>query len=124
MHLEVTFRNVKPREEIRRRGQALFAKLERFLDPSSEATLIIAAEHGVTSTDLTVSSRGQIFQAHEEDEDLRTSLDRTFHRVEHALRRAKERRVDRWQRGAEAPDGFEAAGDGADEDDAEQPALS
>lgn len=123
MHLEVTFRNVKPREEIRRRAQALFAKLERFLDPSSEATLILSAEHGVTSTDLTISSRGNVFQAHEEDEELRAGLDRTFHRVEHALRRAKERRVDRWQRGAEQDDGFVAAGD-ADDDESEQPAMS
>jgi ribosomal subunit interface protein len=116
MHLEVTFKNLRPRTEIRRRAEALFGKLERFLDASAEGTLLLSAEHGRTTTDLTLSTRGQVFQASDEDEDLRTSLDRTFHTVETALRRAKERRIDRRRRAdGPADDGF-AAGS-ADEDD-------
>ena len=41
MHLEVTFRNLKPREEVRQRSQVLFEKLERFLDESTDGHLII-----------------------------------------------------------------------------------
>ena len=48
-----------------------------------------------------------MFQASDEDEDLRTALDRTFHTIEHALRRAKERRVDRRRRASTLDeDGF------------------
>lgn len=108
MHLEVTFRNIRPREEIRKRANALFAKLERFVDASTGATLEIAVEHGATLTELNLTSHGQVFHAKDEDEDLRTALDRTFHTMETSLRRAKERRIDRRRR---APgmdvDGFE-----------------
>jgi ribosomal subunit interface protein len=106
MHLEVTFRNLKPREEIRKRAQALFGKLERFLDASSEGTLEIGSEHGVARTEITLHSHGHVFQAHDEDEDLRTSLDRTFHTIEDTLRRAKERRLERRKQGGEEVDGF------------------
>jgi ribosomal subunit interface protein len=120
MRLEVTFKNLRPKEEIRRRANALFAKLERFLDASSEGTLIVRAEHGTSITELTVTARGQIFQASDEDEELRTALDRTFHTIETALRRAKERRVDRRRRAdGDAADGFEDVGappEGEDEE--------
>ena len=116
MHLEVTFKNLRPRTEIRRRAEALFGKLGRFLDASAEGTLVISVEHGRTLTDLTLSTRGQVFQASDEDEDLRTSLDRTFHTVETSLRRAKERRIDRRRRaGGVAEDGFGHALDEEDE---------
>ena len=109
MHLEVTFRNLRPREEIRKRALALFAKLERFVDESTGATLEIAVEHGSTWTELNLTSHGQVFLAKDEDEDLRTALDRTFHTMDTNLRRAKERRLDRRRRttGPEI-DGFEA----------------
>jgi ribosomal subunit interface protein len=117
MHLEVTFRNVKPRDEVRKRADALFAKLERFLDAATEATLEIGAEHGVTRTELTITTFGQVFQASDEDDDLRTSLDRTFHTIELALRRAKEKRVDRRKQGAGRDiDGFVSA-TGEDDDE-------
>jgi len=107
MHLEVTFRNLRPREEIRKRAQALFAKLEHFFEESTEAILAVGLDHGVTRTELTITSRGQTFQAHDEDEDLRTALDRTFHTIETSLRRAKEKRIDRKRRaGAPPVDGF------------------
>jgi ribosomal subunit interface protein len=116
MRLEVTFKNLRPKEEIRRRAQALFSKLERFLDASSEGTLVVSAEHGQTTTDLNLTVRGQVFQASDEDDDLRTSLDKTFHTIEHALRRAKERRVDRRRRApGEEGDGF-VPDDGEDEE--------
>lgn len=118
MHLEVTFKNLRPREEIRRRAQALFGKLERFLDSASDATLIVATEHGVTRTELTVTAHGHVHQASEEDQELRSCLDKTFHRVEMSLRRTKERRVDRFQKGAgERPDGF-VVEEGDDEEEA------
>ena len=112
MHLEVTFRNLRPREEIRKRAQALFSKLEHFVDEATEATLAIGLEHGVTRTEVTLTTHGQTFQAHDEDEDLRTALDRTFHTIETSLRRAKERRIDRRRRaGGVEVDGFVAPDD-------------
>jgi ribosomal subunit interface protein len=106
MHLEVSFKNLKPREEVRRRAQALFAKLERFLDPASDAKLVLTAEHGRCVAELTVVALGEIHQLQEEDEEIKPAIDRAFHRIETTLRRAKEKRVDRWHRGVGKADGF------------------
>lgn len=123
MHLEVSFRNVRPRDEIRRRSQALFRKLERFLDPAAEGQLVVAVEHGVAVIEGVVGTRGMTFKASEEDEDLRAALDKTFHNLERQLRRAKERRVARRQPGREdlaeelLPETYDEGEEILDEDD-------
>lgn len=105
MHVEVTFRNLNPREEVRRRALALFGKLERFLDPASTGQVLVSVEHGNAVIDVHVASRGQTYAVREEDPDLRTAMDRAFHNVEFQLRRAKELRTQH-RDGNEAPDGF------------------
>ncbi len=112
MHLDVTFRNLRSRDEVRRRAEALFEKLERFLDPAATAQLVITHEHDSTVTELTVNTHGEVHQVQEDDEDLRTALDRAFHRVETGLRRSKERRIDRQHAGGAKSDGFEIGEDG------------
>jgi ribosomal subunit interface protein len=107
MHLEVTFRNLSARDEIKKRADALFAKLHRFLDQSSQAQLTVGHEHNRMVLELVVTSHGEPVKVEEEDEDLRTALDRLFHTAEHRLRRIKERLEDRRTRGAGEPiDGF------------------
>lgn len=117
MHLEVTFKHLKPKEEIRRRADALFKKLERFLDPAAEGTLTLTAEHEETIVDFGLHAHGHHFQANSQDGDLRTAIDRAFHTMEKNLRRAKEKRVDGWQKHRPArADGFtDGSGDSADE---------
>ncbi len=114
MQLDVTFKQLKPKEEVRRRASALYQKLERFLDPAAEGHLVCTLEHGgehrthgITEVELTVTTRGQTYVAKDADEDLRTAMDRAFHTLENALRRAKDRRVSRQQEGpAFKDDGF------------------
>ncbi len=115
MRLDISFRNTRPREEVKRRAEALFSKLERFLDPASDATLTVAREHEQFVCEVHVKARGQVHKVLEEDVDLRTALDRMFHRIEETLRRAKEKKVDRWHAGLEGKtDGF-VPPDSADE---------
>ena len=111
MHLEVTFRHMSARPEIRKRADALYAKLERFLDPAADGQLIIGNEHGATAVELVVKSRGAIAKAVEEDDDLRTAMDRAFHRVEDQLRRTKEKGISKRRRVPGSSD------DGVDADD-------
>lgn len=108
MHLEVVFRNLKPRQEIRRRAEALYGKVEHFLDAAATAQLTVLSEHGAFELDLVVTTAGQTHQFREDDTDLRTALDRVFHRAETALRRAKERRIDRFHEGTAKAEGFVA----------------
>ena len=118
MHLEVTFKHLTPRPEVRRRAEALFGKLERFLDPSAEGALIVRREHGAFVTELTVSGQHGVHQVHAEHDDLRTALDKTFHRIETPLRRAKEKSVDRRHKGvrAEVEDGLPPVREAAEDD--------
>jgi len=106
MHLEVSFKNLRPRDEIKTRAQALYTKLEKFLDPASEATLLVNVEHGKAILELVIRTAGETHLVTEEDAELRAALDRTFHTMEVRLRRSKEKRVDRHRKGAPAEDGF------------------
>ena len=119
MHLEVTFRNLSPRAEIRRRSEALFEKLHRFLDDSADGQLTVGVEHGQAVVELVINRKGEALKAGEEHEDMRTALDKTFHSMEGQLRRSKERRIDRTQKGIDGEDGFEVpdADDALDEDE-------
>ncbi len=106
MGLKLTFRHMKPRDEIQRRAEALHAKLERFLDPASESTLTVGVEHGEAQLELVVLARGETHKVSEADDDLRTAMDRTFHTMEIQLRRAKERRLAH-RHDVEEVDGFD-----------------
>lgn len=108
MHLEVTFKNLRPRDEIRTRADALYQKLERFLEPASEGHLRVAIDHGLPVLELVVTAHGEVHKASEEHEDLRTALDKLFHNIENQLRRTKERR---YEGRTDVPehDGFELA---------------
>lgn len=112
MHLEVSFKNLRPREEVKTRAQALYAKLEKFLDAASESSLLVNVEHGKAILELVVRTGGETHLVSEEDDELRAALDRTFHTMEVRLRRAKEKKLGRRTKSTPPPDGF--AGDDAE----------
>ena len=118
MPLEVSFRNIRPREEIKKRAEVLYSKLERFLDSDADGHLIVNVEHGQAIIELVVVTHGDTQKAAEEHEELRTALDKVFHTMEMQLRRRKERRVER-RRGGDKVDGFELGAD----DEGEEAAL-
>ena len=101
MSIEVSFKGLKPRNEVRERAAALYKKLDRFLEPASEARLMVTVSHGSAVLEFVVTKKGHTFKAQEEDSDLRTALDRVFHTMEGQLRRAKERTVGRRRGGTE-----------------------
>ena len=104
MHLEVSFRNLGPREEVRKRAAFLFDKLGRFLDPASQGQLTVAVEHGLCIVEIVLRSHGNTYKVQEEDNELRAALDKSFHTLEHQLRKAKERRTQHHARVAEETD--------------------
>lgn len=108
MNLAVTFKNIRAREEIRKRADALYEKLERFLDSAAEGQLVVQVEHGNAVMELVIVSHGETHTVTEEDEDLRAALDKVFHTMEVRLRRSKEKRVERGRGTSERPDGFVA----------------
>lgn len=106
MSLTVSFRHMRPRDEIKRRADALHKKLERFLDLASESHLTVEVEHDEAVVELVVTTRGETHKVTEEHDDLRTALDKLFHTMEIQLRRAKERRTDKRRSVPPETDGF------------------
>lgn len=117
MHLEVTFKNLRPRKEVRERADLLFSKLERFLEPASEGQLTVQVEHQDAIVELVIQAWGETHTVLEEESELRAALDKTFHTMETRLRRHKERRMDARRTGAPETDGFAVAD--ADAEDVE-----
>lgn len=106
MNLDVTFRNLNPRDEIRARGEALYGKLDRFLDPAADGHMIVSIEQHEAIVEVVVSTRGHVAKAEERHADLRTSMDKAFHSVEEQLRRFKDKRTEKRARGREKESGF------------------
>lgn len=106
MALETSFRNIRPRDEVRKRAEVLYAKLERFLDPDAEGQLLVNVEHNEAVLELVVVTHGDTLKAVENHDDLRTALDKLFHKMEQQLRRRKEKRDDRRHGSSDKPDGF------------------
>lgn len=108
MQLHVTFRNLAPRDEIRRRGHALYDKLHRFLDMAADGHMVVGFEQHDAVCELVVTTRGQTFKGVERDADMRTAMDKVFHGVEEQLRRFKDRRTAYKARGRDPQTGFVA----------------
>lgn len=119
MNLEVTFRHMNARPEIRKRADALFAKLHRFLDESADGQLVITSEAGGLEVELVVTNRGATAKASESDDDMRTALDRAFHRIEDQLRRGKEKALGKRRRSLPPPQEDGGASDEEDWDEVE-----
>jgi ribosomal subunit interface protein len=117
MNLEVSFKNVRPRDDIRQRSQALYKKLERFMEPASEGRLVVSVEHSSACLELVVSAHGQVHKVEVEEDELRTAVDKVFHTMEVTLRRQKGKVTDRRQEGARRQDGFVTPDEDEDEDD-------
>lgn len=92
MSLKLSFRHMKPRDEVTKRCEALYGKLQRFLDPAAESHMTISVEHADAVVELIVNTRGETHKVREEHDDMRTAIDKLFHTAEIQLRRAKERR--------------------------------
>lgn len=115
MHLEVTFKNLRPRDELRKRASVLHDKLERFLDPAATSQLTVEVEHGTAILELVVYTKGGTHTVRSEDEEMRAALDQLFHTVEEKLRRNKEKRLTKHRRPKEEVDGFVPGDDDDDE---------
>jgi ribosome-associated translation inhibitor RaiA len=107
MNFDVTFRQIRPRDEVRERATTLYKKLARFLDASSEGKLTVAVERGQAILELVVHDQGETHKVTQDHEDLRTAIDKIFHTAEVQMRRAKERRLS-GRHSVPDDDGFEA----------------
>ncbi len=96
MRLDVSFRNLEPNDELRVLCDRKFQKVARYVNEPSEVHVVLRSEKHRQIAEVTLSSAGdQAHVAHAEDDEIRNALDQVFHKIERAVRRAHDRRIDR-----------------------------
>jgi putative sigma-54 modulation protein len=95
MRLDITFRNLKPDEELRQVVSRRLEKVSRFLRPPIEAHVVLHEEKHRQLVEVSVSGAGEAAHvASAESDDMRTAIDMVMHKIESSLRRSHDRRVD------------------------------
>jgi len=95
MRLDITFRNLEPTDELRQSVERRMEKVGRFMRPPVEGHVVLKEEKHRHIAEVSVSGAGEpAHVASAEAEDMRTAIDLVMHKIETALRRAHDRRVD------------------------------
>jgi len=95
MNLDVTFRHLEHSDELRDLVERKATKVGRFLRDPVDAHVVLHEERHRSAVEVTMTGAGDNpFVAHGEAEDMRSAIDAAMHKVESAVRRAHDRRVD------------------------------
>ena len=95
MQISTTARHYELEPEVRTFAEQRLAKLERFARDIMEAHLTVTAEKFRHAAEITLKLRHQEMMSREVSNDARSAIDLAAGRLEHQLRKLKERRVDR-----------------------------
>lgn len=116
MNITTTQRHCELSAEDRLFAQQRLEKLSRFTRDIMEMHLIVTAEKYRYSAEITLKLKRRELVSREEADDARTAIDLTTERLEHQIRRIKEKRLDR-KRGDRTRIADGAAPPGAVEDE-------
>jgi putative sigma-54 modulation protein len=95
MRLDITFRHLEAKEETRQWVERRIEKVTRFLRPPIEAHVVLSEEKHRQIAEISVKAAGEgAHVASAEAEDIRTAIDLAMQKIESAVRRAHDRRVD------------------------------
>lgn len=104
MKVDITGRHIDVTEGLRTHAEDKLAKLERFLDGSAEAHVVLFIEKHRHVAEIQVKHKIGTFAGTEETGDLYVSIDGVVDKLEKQIRRFKDKRNDRRRR-----DGVSAA---------------
>ena len=100
MHVTITGRNLEVTTALRRYAAEKLAKVEKFLDTSMTAHLVLSVEKYRQIAEVTLRARDLTIRAEESTPDLYASLDLVVNKIERQLQRYKRRIIRHWARGA------------------------
>ena len=103
MQISTTVRHCELDPEDRLHAHQRLEKLQRYARDLHEAHLIVSAEKYRHTAEITLKLKHHEMVSREESTGARMAIDRATDALEEQLRRLKERRIDRKQRGKEAP---------------------
>ena len=115
MQIHTTARHCEIDPEDRLHAQQRFEKLGRYARDLQEIHLVLSAEKYRHTAEITLRLKHRDMVSREQATAARHAIDRATDRLEEQLRRLKERRIGRSQRGAAPAADGERSGDGAEE---------
>ncbi len=97
MRLQVKGKNVEVGDEVRKYAEAKLTRLGRHLDDATMLELELAEERNPSIAqrhvaEATVWTKGPVLRARESSEDVRTSIDLLYEKLERQARRYREKR--------------------------------
>jgi len=99
MQIHTTARHCELDPEDKRFAEERIGKLTKFARDIQEARLIVTLEGFRHSAEITLKLKGHEMVSREEADGTRIAIDRAADRIEHQLRRLKEKRVDHHRAG-------------------------
>ena len=106
MQISTTARHCELDPEVRLFAKNRLERLGRFARDIMEAHLIVTAEGYRHSAEITLRLKRREMLSREESTEVRSAIDLAADRLEHQLRRLKERRVSRKRSGPRSADGM------------------
>ena len=94
MIIHTTARHCELDNEIRAFAQQRLEKLSRYVRDILEARLIVTAEKYRHTAEITLRLKGHEFVSREQADQPRTAIDLAADRLEHQVRRLKEKRIE------------------------------
>jgi ribosome hibernation promoting factor len=101
MNITTTARHCELEPEVRQFAQERLSKLSRFARDILEAHVVVTAEKYRHSAEIMLRLKRHEMVSREEANDARAAIDQAAGRLEHQMRRLKEKRLER-KRGARA----------------------
>lgn len=115
MLISTTVRHCELDPEDRLHAHQRLEKLQRYARDLHEAHLIVSAEKYRHTAEITLKLKHHEMVSREESTGARMAIDRATDALEEQLRRLKERRIDRKQRGHAIPATDREGGEADDE---------
>ncbi len=103
MEVAVTGRNLEATDALKQYAAERFGKLEKYLPGNAQAAITLSVVKKVHHiADAVIKSDGVLIQASEETEEMYSSIDLLFEKIERRVRKYKERLVDHKHRAGRA----------------------
>jgi putative sigma-54 modulation protein len=109
MQIDVTFRGTESSDALQQRAEKKMAKVAKHLREPIEAHIVFRVEKHRHTVEVTVHAAGEHHSASDTTDDMYTSIDGVFAKMERSARRHRDRVIDRSHHGAgghEDADGF------------------
>ena len=95
MKVSVTFRKIDPSDHIKQYAEDKLDRLDKYLETSAEAHVVLSVEKFRHIADIALSSNGLHIKGVEETEDMYSAIDMVMDKIEKQLRRQLDKRKTR-----------------------------